>query len=139
MNRKIFNLPKPKLIQEAKPKSRNSVIAGIGKRDNLNKLPARPFRLHQCMKHGGESNCSICRSFINSNSKPIIKYTERDLRKELPLKEKKCRGCKKKFKTRFDAKDCSDKCCIKYLGLRSLSNARYFKKHYLKSARNFVK
>ena len=66
MKQKLFQQPKPVQSREARSKSRNHNMVRDGKVHKEQTSIARPkFPLHQCMKHGGESNCKICRSFIN--------------------------------------------------------------------------
>ena len=63
MNRKLFDLPKPILIQEARDKSKNLSVAFMGKRNKSKPGKARPLiPNHVCIKEG---NCEICRWFIN--------------------------------------------------------------------------
>lgn len=42
-------------------------------------------------------------------------YTDEKFYQEFPEKILKCKYCKKKFTTQFDARYCSDKCATKFL------------------------
>ena len=63
--RNTFQLPKPILIKEVKARSRNSNVARDGKDLKVKgqtSLSRPEFIPHICKS---ESNCEICRSFIN--------------------------------------------------------------------------
>ena len=65
---KTFQLPKPKLVREAKQRNQNHNVARDGKdqvRGQTSK--ARPLiPSHDCLS---ESNCDICRFFLNELDK----------------------------------------------------------------------
>ena len=64
LNRKLFGSPQPKLIKEGKPKSKNQICVRDGKVHKGQTSITRPsIPDHVCIK---ESNCDICRFFINS-------------------------------------------------------------------------
>ena len=76
LNRKLFGSPQPILIQEGKAESKNQICVRDGKvQRNKHRSYQTKFPLHQCMKHGGESNCEICRSFINGKWSPKVTKT----------------------------------------------------------------
>lgn len=63
---KLFQLPKPILVKEARSKSKNQICVRDGKVQSNKHLLTRPrFIPHNCMNYGGESNCYLCKNFIN--------------------------------------------------------------------------
>ena len=62
-----FQLPKPKLVREAKQRNQDHDVAFIGKRSTSKLRKARPvIPDHDCLS---ESNCDICRFFLNELDK----------------------------------------------------------------------
>ena len=67
-----FQLPKPKLVKEAKQRNQNHNMARDGKdlKVRRSNIKGQTIPNHDCLKQG---NCGICRFFLNELDKRRMK------------------------------------------------------------------